>query len=287
MRLRLLLAPVLALAGLVAALGILAAGAQAAVPVHVRHGLVYERPGDGLGPLRLDAYLPRTRARRPAVIYVHGGGWTTGRRQWFGPHAPLFAPAGRWFAHRGMAAFSIDYRLAPAERFPAAVENVEAAVRWVRAHARRLHVDPRRIALLGGSAGANLAVLTALEGHGPNDRGDRVGAVVSWSGPMDLASFARQVPGFVSPYLGCRPEACPERADLASPDHHVDPSDPPVFLVNSTNELVPVVQADEMVAALRRAGVPHRLLLLRGSRHAGRYAHRALGPTLAFLRRVL
>jgi acetyl esterase/lipase len=286
-RLRLLLSVCLAAAAL-------APGAAAGGPgggVRIERGLQYEVVGGT--SLLLDAYLPvRRSAPRPAIVFVHGGGWRSGDRTAFAPGEQAFAPTAVRLARLGFAVFSIDYRLAPAARFPASVDDVAGAVRWVRAHGVRLGVDPARLALFGASAGGNLAALAADRGRGRLDRGARVRAVVSWSGPMDLALFDAELGGpqahpFVEGYVGCSPETCPARYRAASPVSAVDATDPPMLIANGTGEIVPPAQAREMAARLAAAGVPHTLLLVPGTEHAAQYEPAAWAATVGFLRRYL
>ncbi len=107
--------------------------------------------------LLADMYLPKTPGLYPAIVFVHGGGWTGGSRTSWGK---LIAP----FAERGYVGMAIDYDLSPGVRFPIALEECKEAVRWLRAHAAEYHVDPSRIAIAGGSAGGELAALVALTG---------------------------------------------------------------------------------------------------------------------------
>src|SRR5829696_3888930 len=118
-------------------------------------------------PLLLDVYQPAKKDKgRPAVVVVHGGAWTIGDKSWF-------AQQGNQLAERGFVAFSINYRLAPAHPYPAAVEDVEASVAWVRKHAKEYGVDPERIGALGGSAGGHLTGLLATVGKGSLEKGHR------------------------------------------------------------------------------------------------------------------
>ncbi|MDQ2909582.1 MAG: alpha/beta hydrolase [Actinomycetota bacterium] len=236
--------------------------------------------------LLLDAYLVPGQAARPAVVFVHGGGFRAGDKAFVAPGQQPFTPIGTALAGRGFAVFAINYRLAPRFRYPAAERDVLAAVGWVRGHAHTLGVDPGRIALFGASAGANLAALAATDPKGALDRGTRVRAVVSWSGPMDLASFYAGH-SFVGDYLGCIPSDCPRRYLDASPVSHVDRSDPPFLLANGSAEIVPLVQAQRMARRLRGAHVAHELIVVPGSRHAGEYATQVWRSTLRFLARHL
>src|SRR5262245_34711469 len=138
-----------------------------------------------------DHYRPLgTAGPHPAVVLVHGGGWAGGDPSQAGPNA-------MHFAKRGIATVSISYRLAPAHPFPAALDDVRRGLRWVRAHAAELDIDPDRLALVGLSAGAHLAVLAhlardvaALRADLPPELADvseEVRGVVAHYGPYDLA----------------------------------------------------------------------------------------------------
>ena len=251
--------------------------------VTVLRGLVYRVAGGQT--LKLDAYLPRSNGSpRPAVVIVHGGGWRSGTRATFAPGESSIEPTARLFAARGWATFSIDYRLAPAARFPAQVSDVQSAVAWARRNSVRYRIDPRRVALLGASAGGNLAVLAALT----STPDSAPAAAVSWSGPMDLTSFYRSLATrgsrpFVVDYLGCVPAACPARYRDASPADQVTATSPPTLLANGTNEIVPLQQARAMAAALAVKHVLHSLVIVPGSRHAADYEPAVIDRTISFL----
>jgi acetyl esterase len=258
--------------------------AGAADGVRVKTGVTY-RTVDGQ-KLALDVYQPAKKGKdRPAVVLIHGGGWRAGDKQ-------VFAEQGNQLAERGFVAFSVNYRLAPDHTYPAAVDDVEAAVEWVRKHAKDYGIDRKRIGALGGSAGAHLTGMLATVGEGALDRGHRIAAGVSWSGPMDFTSLAvpeagRRAGGAVPTFLGCAPDACPDKYAEASPITHVDKTDAPMLLVNSTMELVPQVQADKMKAALDSAGVANQEIILPGKAHARGYASRVWDQTVAFLENYL
>src|SRR6202158_2818554 len=100
--------------------------------------------------LTLDAHIPDASGPFPAAILVHGGGWVAGDKQQYITY--IFQP----LSDAGFAWFSVNYRLAPQYKFPADADDVEAGIRFVKANAARYKVDPRRIALLGESAGGHL-----------------------------------------------------------------------------------------------------------------------------------
>jgi acetyl esterase/lipase len=251
--------------------------------VTVKQDVTYRTvDGEQLG---LDVYQPAKKGKsRPAVVVVHGGGWTQGDKA-------LFAQQSNQLAQRGFVAFSVNYRLAPAHPFPAAVEDVEAAVAWVRKHAKDYGVDPKRIGALGGSAGGHLVGMLATDGEGSLGAGHRVAAVVSWSGPMDLVALgpaaATNAGSSIRNFLGCLPAACPDAYTAASPVTHVDKTDSPMLIVNSTNELVPKAQADGMKAALDKAGVANQEIILPGTAHSRAYSDRVWDQTVTFLENYL
>ena len=259
--------------------------AGAADDVKVKRDVTY-RTVDG-EKLALDVYQPAKKGKdRPAVVLIHGGGWRMGGKQ-------AFADQGNQLARRGFVAFSVNYRLAPDHPYPAAVDDVEAAVEWVRKHAKDYGVDQKRIGALGGSAGAHLTGMLATVGEGALSRGHRIAAGVSWSGPMDLRPLGTLPPstpaaaGAVPTFLGCTSDACPDKYAEASPITHVDKSDAPMLIVNSTMELVPQSQADSMKAALDTAGVANQEIILPGKAHARAYANRVWDQTVAFLENYL
>src|SRR5262245_5551287 len=133
--------------------------------------------------LKLDAYVPEGAGPFPAVILVHGGGWTAGDKSG-GPRKGYMAPMHEPLQRAGLAWFSINYRLAPKFHYPACVEDVETAIRWVKAHAAEFHLDPKRIALSGESAGGLLVALVAMRA----DESTRLSAIVPFYGVFDMPS---------------------------------------------------------------------------------------------------
>src|SRR5439155_1736844 len=188
-------------------------------------------------PLRFDHYRPRKVAgAAPAVVFVHGGAWM---------HGDPSQAAGNalHLARRGIATISLSYRLAPAHRFPAPLDDVRHGLRWVRAHAGELGIDPERLALLGLSAGAHLALLAhvargvpELAPDLPPELGDvpeDVRAVVVHYGPFDL-SGSRPFPDGIDPtaeLLGPRYTE-PAWVRLASPTEHAANTSAPVLLIH-------------------------------------------------------
>ncbi len=232
----------------------------------------YATSPDGV-PLTLDTCSPVTDgALRPAVLLIHGGGWTHGDKA-----GPDYHAVCEWLASEGFVTFSADYSLGEQGRFPVAPDELRKAVAWMRtpATAKRYGIDPRRIGFVGGSAGGSMAALLATEGSGPTDRGTRAAALVEISGPVDLTPRGQELghPGpllqsFELGYLGCATFAdCPQ-AERASAVSHVDPSDPPTFIEGSEGDFVPHEQGEEFAAALAAAGVPHSVRIVPGAGHS-------------------
>ncbi len=258
--------------------------------LEVHADLEYGTRADGT-LLTLDLCMPPTDAvgaARPAVVSIHGGSWARGDKanvDW--------RNVCLWLASEGFVAASVNYRLVPEVRFPAAIEDVSLAVEWLRApeQADRYGIDPARIGAFGGSAGGNLAALLGLSGEGPLDEGSRVAAVAELSGPVGLTAnelaadgASPWLLGVVGEYLGCEPgaglDACPQAAD-ASPATFADPSDPPVFIGHAEREVVPVAQSRRFAAELDAAGVATEFVLVPGTEHSVGILDAALRPRVA------
>lgn len=246
--------------GLVAAAAVgCAASALRAV---ARTTVVYSAPGGR--QLRLDACTPDGLGPFPAVILVHGGAFRAGSRR--GDPRPLLAP----LTHAGFAWFSIDYRLAPRYRFPSAVDDVDAAILWVRAHAGQFQVDPRRIALLGESAGGELVAMAAVNATPAT----RVAAVVDMYGPTDFVLQEHRLGrlgGDMIALFGNRPldPATWSLLREASPVNFVKPGLPPFLIVHGTADpIVFYAESVELAQRLRSCGDACQLLTIPGGYHA-------------------
>ncbi len=209
--------------------------------------------------------------RWPAVIVVHGGGWRSGERS-------DFPSWDAWLADKGYVVFDIDYRLSPPPSWQDAPADVACAVGWVKENAARYGVDPERVALMGRSAGGQLALLTAYkEGRAAptpgcaarNVRDTAVAAVVALYTPTDLSRLSSMgYLGGMDRFLGGSPGTVPGRYRHLSPVSHVDPDDPPTFLAyGGDDQIVPPEQSELLAARLREAGVPHRLAKLPWANH--------------------
>lgn len=250
----------------------------------------YDVPWRTVGDQRLtlDAFWPAEKGTgRAVVLLVHGGGWSGGDKQGLDTE-------GRQLAALGYAAVSVNYRLAPRFRWRSALHDVRAAVEWLRlpGQVRRYGLDPNRVGVLGDSAGGHLAGLLATLNPSAQPRGGPIRVAVTWSGPMDLRAgtgtpFVPLLGVAVPGVLGCAPSACPGIAAVASPITHVTRNAAPMLVVNADDELVPLDQAQRMVAALSAAGASGSLLVVPGHLHASEYADQVWNATVAFLSRFL
>ena len=219
----------------------------------LRKDIEYARAGDV--SLELDAHIPEGNGPFPAVIIVHGGGFTGGNKQQY--VTPLFEPLSK----AGFAWFSIDYRLAPKYPFPAAIEDVDKAIEFVKAHAAEYKVDADRIALLGESAGGHLVSYVGTQ----TDRRWSVAAVVSFYGPHNLMGEIEmrkrqgKAPSAMQAFLAIKTFDPPatERLEAASPINHVREKMPPYLLVHgSDDQVVDYQQSVKMCEASARREIP-------------------------------
>jgi len=212
--------------------------------------------------LRLDIYEPaadRGTDARPAVLLIHGGAWTAFDKS-------TMRGMGQFLARKGFVAFSVDYRLFDGKnnRWPAQLDDVQRAVRWVRAHASKYNIDPDRIGAFGHSAGAQLAALLGMEDTRDNSDfalakySSRVQAVVDVSGPTDFTAQddpERDV--FLTSFLGVDYKTHPDVWRGASPVFHAEKKDAAFLIVHGTkDDEVPIAQAQELYDKLHAAGVP-------------------------------
>jgi len=210
----------------------------------LRKDIEYARLGGEA--LTLDAWIPEGPGPHAAVIIVHGGGWENGTKYSFVP--PLFPP----LTNAGFAWFTIDYRLAPKHPYPAAVEDVKAAVRYVKQHAAEFRVDGRKLALMGESAGGHLVALVGAQ----NEPDTSVAAVVDFYGLHDF-TVADNITRNRAQFLGIQAvdAAALARMREASPITYVRKGLPPFLMIHGTlDAAVPYDQSVMMCARLRLAG---------------------------------
>ena len=268
-----------------------AAEAKLEVPDDVlfEAGIEYASPAGE--HLALDMARPKSqRGLAPAVVCIHGGGFRAGNRE---HHDRLCIQ----LAERGYVAVSVTYRLAPKHQFPAAVHDVKAAVRWLRAHAAKYAIDPERIGTTGDSAGGHLALFLGLTGDvkefdgdegGNLDQSSRVNCVVDVYGPSDFTkSYDKSVDAAeVLPlFLGGDLKTARQKHILASPLYWVTPHAAPTLAIHGTKDpYVAYEQAVWLVERLLGADVEAELLTLQDAGHGfkGQDAERARQAMFAF-----
>ncbi|MDS0295914.1 alpha/beta hydrolase [Halogeometricum luteum] len=232
-----------------------------------------ERGREATDELAVDTYRREGVEGAPVVVFVYGGAWESGARGQFARWA--LDAAGRGPASEGFAAVEIEYRPSDEATFPAQIRDVRACLSWVRENAERFGGDPDRVAVVGHSAGAHLALLAALAPEGPfggeYDPEPTVHAAVGISGPYDLRADSDE-DGVVRRFLGGSVEEIPERYAAASPVTHVAADAPPTFLLHGEADgTVPVESSEEMAAKLEEAGATTRLRTDAGADHV--YLH--------------
>ena len=223
--------------------------------------IVYSHAG-GMD-LTLDASIPDGAGPFPAAVLVHGGGWVAGDKQQYITY--IFDPLSK----AGFAWFSINYRLAPKYQFPAPADDIEQAIRFVKAHATEYEIDPQRIALIGESAGGQLVSYVGVR----NQPGSRVAAVVSLYGIHDFITAAMEwkpFPHEVLDLLGIK-QVNADTAPLlikASPVMYVNKNSPPFLLIHgSKDEDVPYDQSVEMCARMKQVEARCDLITIPGAPH--------------------
>lgn len=216
----------------------------------------------GYRPQIVDIYVPASKGPHPLILYIHGGGWIGGHTRHSGALAD-FPKVLAQLASEGFVVASLEYRLSGEARFPAQLQDSNAALRFLRQHAADYGIDPARIGVWGGSAGGHLAALTAVTCRDTNldpaaATDGCVQAAVTWYGVYDFAGMTATPDGNAAgaKLLGCE-GACPaDRIRAVSPVTYIDAKDPPFLLIHGeTDKVVPVDQSRKGEAALRKAGV--------------------------------
>lgn len=242
--------------------------------------LTYATIGDRA--LRLDVYAPSTKPESPipAIVWVHGGGWRGGSKNGIGRPAPILP--------KGYGLVSVEYRLSGEAVFPAAIADVKAAMRWVRANASKYGFDPSRLGAWGSSAGGHLVALLGTaheveewdslheENAGVSSRPD---AVCNWFGPTDFLRM-NDVPGRIdhdaadspeSRFIGVPIQDHPEKTQRANPIRYVTADDPPMLHMHGElDQSVPYNQSELLHAALQEAGLDTTLYMVKSADHGFR-----------------
>lgn len=268
------------------AAGLLLPALRATAEPQVVRDVVYGEPGGE--KLLMDVYRPETPGPHPAVVLVHGGGWLGGSKAGH-------QGTGMMLARNGYVACAINYRLAPKYPYPAALDDCQRAVRWVRAHASEYDVNPNRVGALGDSAGGHLVALIGVRDTRDNsDRAlarfkSRPDAVVPYYGAFELVRMwdIEMAHKPLTAWLGGPPDAYAKVYAAASPVTGITRKAPPFLVVHGTADTVnPQEQSHLLHDALRAKGVDSTLLILEGAGHGwapdSEHARKAEAAVLAF-----
>lgn len=234
---------------------------------------------DGV-PLTMDVYFPSSGGPWPAIVSIHGGGWMAGDK----------ASVDTSMVARGYLVVSINYRLYPAARFPAMIQDVKCAIRSLRAYAADFNLDPGRIGLTGHSAGGHLAALAGLADESAGfdvgehlEQSSRVQAVLVSAGPADLTRpFPDYLAATVQEVFG------PEQLVGGSPVTYASRDDPPFLILHGDwDDTVPVEQGQALYERLISASVSAQLLIVHNANHSIEPAGGPLSPTWDELARMI
>jgi acetyl esterase/lipase len=236
--------------------------------------------------LELDIAVPEGGGDlRPLIVCIHGGGWIHGARHGYRDFIVELAK-------KGYVAATVSYRLSPVAPWPAQIDDVRAALRYLRSHAKEYGIDPERVGAIGHSAGGHLSLMLGLMPTGAELAEDRIQAVVNYFGPTDLgvAEFIPDVEKMLESLVGGPRSEKGELLGHASPLKWVDRGDAPVLTLHgSTDEIVPVRQARILHEKLEAASIPATLRVLEGRGHGwdGDDARKTMTETLDFFHAYL
>jgi len=229
--------------------------------------VVYTKVKDWDG--RLDVYFnPASTTPTPVIINIHGGGWNHGTKEGQGGFNTFF--------NAGFAVANVEYRLVNVAKAPGAIEDIRSAMDYLILHAKELNIDPKRIVLMGGSAGAHLAL---MGGFLENDRrfdtyckgkeNMKVAAIISKYAPSDFVDKTDKFYTYKSllNWMGDNMEDPGFRASI-SPVTYINKNNPPVFIVHGNDDpIVPYEQSVKLHQKLDKAGVYNEFITVEGGKH--------------------
>ena len=236
----------------------------------------------------MDIYRPTqsSNAPAPAVLYVHGGGWEKGNASLGGVNALI----AHQLNQRGMIVAAVNYRLAPQNQWPAQIEDVKCAVRYLRANAQRYGINPSAIGAWGGSAGGHLVSMLGTAGPSAGfdtgaylQQSSSVQAVVDMFGPADLTAggWGPYATSVVQQVFGVTPGQDNGVLAKASPVTYIQPNDPPFLIFHGVDDaVVPPSQSQELAARLQAAGDSATLVMVQNAGHGFAPAGGPITPSL-------
>jgi acetyl esterase/lipase len=239
---------------------------------------------DGDVSQRLDIYYPEKAPKEPLplIVHIHGGGWMGGNKH----------PCDTRMVSQGYVLASVGYRFSQKAKFPAQIQDCQAAIRWLRAHAEKYHINPDKVGVIGGSAGGHLSALVGVSGGkklfaaigGNEDQSDAVQCVCDIFGPKNFASVIEQAEKDKNvtnifkfntpsdPYselIGAN-LSDKEKTAAVSPITYVDKDSPPTLILHGTHDaLVPYAQSEEFAEAMTKNGASVWLQKFPGAGHGG------------------
>lgn len=234
--------------------------ALAIAPPSVDMNVVYDSPGGT--KVHMDLYKPSHAGDRPAVVVIHGGGWMSGERKDMAQFCDRLA-------ERGYVVANVQYRLAPKHKWPAMLDDVQSAVRFLRSNAKTYRIAPKRIGSLGMSAGGHLALMLGVsESKTASPHSSKVAAVVNIFGVTDFTAMLPNWSLLSDSLFGVKPADVRPVMAAASPLTHLDKDDAPVFTFHGTADwLVPLTQSIALDSKLKELGIPHEFVQIKDSGH--------------------
>lgn len=217
--------------------------------------IVYKRLDSTI--LKLDIYHQKNITKTtPLIIFIHGGAWKKGDKHDYWPYLISYAK-------KGYITATIQYRFTGVAKYPAQLNDVEAAINWMKENADQYHIDKNKIALVGGSAGAHLAMLAAYSIPDLKIKG-----IVNLYGPADLTTEYAREKKSVQNLIGKSYEEAPELYKKASPINYLSKDIPPTLTFQGTlDELVPYEQSDKLDKKIKEAGATSHYHKLKGWPH--------------------
>jgi acetyl esterase/lipase len=229
-------------------------------PASVDMNVVYDSPGGT--QVHMDIYKPAHAGDRPAVVVIHGGGWMAGDRKDMATFCDKLV-------QRGYVVANVQYRLAPKHKWPAMLDDVQSAVRFLRRNATMYRIDPKRVASLGASAGGHLALMLGVsESKEASVHSTKVAAVVNIFGVSDFTAMLPTWSVLADTLFGVKAADIRAVMATASPLSHLDKDDAAVFTFHGTADwLVPLSQSIALDTKLKELGIAHEFIQIKDSGH--------------------